>query len=41
MRAIRIAGFKVKGNKVVRSDCHLSVSERLRQKDSKRVRPAR
>lgn len=40
-RAIALKGFRIKDGKVVRSQRHLNVSERLRQKGSKRIRPAR
>jgi hypothetical protein len=40
-RAIRIAGFKLKDGRVVRDPKRLDVSARLRQRNSKRVRPAR
>jgi hypothetical protein len=36
-----IKGFRVKDGKVTRDPKRLSVSERLRQKASKKVRPAR
>ena len=39
--AIRIPGFKIKGRKIVKDERRLSVSERLRQKASKRTKPAR
>jgi len=40
-RAIAIPGYRIKNGKVIKSDQHMSVSERLRQKGSKRVKPAR
>jgi hypothetical protein len=40
-RAIRIAGFKVKGGKVIRDQRRLDVSARLRQRTSKKIRVAR
>jgi hypothetical protein len=40
-RAIALPGFRVKGGKIVRDQRRLSVSERLRQKGSKRTKPAR
>ena len=40
-RAIAIKGFTVKGGKIVKGERHLSVSERLRQRGSKRVKVAK
>jgi hypothetical protein len=40
-RAIRIAGYRIKNGRVERDQRRLSVSERLRQKGSKRVKPAK
>lgn len=41
MRKIAIKGFKIKDGRIVRNERRLSVSERLRQRGSKRVRPAK
>jgi hypothetical protein len=40
-RAIAIRGFRIKDGRVIRDERRLSVSERLRQRGSKRIRPAR
>lgn len=41
MRSIRLKGFTIKNGKVVRNQYRLSVSERLRQAGSKRIKVAR
>ena len=38
---VAIKGYRVKDGKVVRDECRLAVSERLRQRKSKRVRVAK
>ncbi|MEE9590051.1 MAG: hypothetical protein V3V97_18755 [Hyphomicrobiaceae bacterium] len=40
-RVIRLKGFAIKDGKVIRKPFRQSVSERLRQKHSKRVKVAR
>jgi hypothetical protein len=40
-RAIRVPGFRLKGGKVEKDPKRLDVSARLRQRGSKKVRPAR
>jgi hypothetical protein len=40
-RAIAIKGFRIKDGNVVKDERRLSVSERLRRKGSKRIKPAR
>jgi hypothetical protein len=40
-RAIPIPGYRIKGGRVVKDERRLSVSQRLKEKGSMKVRPAR